>query len=74
MCLVRLHIIGSVAINVIFSLKWIHYCSKEGILDHWGYSYFRLLLYYIIEKDKGYRVETMDMDEITMTRFCQWYM
>ena len=61
MRLVILHMRGSVAINYIFSIIWICYGLKRDILDYWGTIIYCLLSYYIILKDKGYRVERMDM-------------
>ena len=50
-----------VARNYIFGLIWIPYYPKQDILDYWGKIIFCLLSYYIISKDKIYRVETIDM-------------
>ena len=47
MMLVIFKIIGSVAINDIFSFKWGHYVPEGGILDYWGIIifWFIILLY-----------------------------
>ena len=49
MRLVSLQMSGSVAINGIFSLKWINYGLKGDILDYWGMIifWFIILLYLI---------------------------
>ena len=52
---------ASVARNYIFSIIWRCYVPKRDILDYWGTIIYCLLSYYILLKDKGYRVERMDM-------------
>ena len=53
MGLVSLHIIGFVAINVFFGLK-LRLCGpNEDFCTIGGYSYFGLLFYYILSKDRG---------------------
>ena len=56
MRLVSLDMIGVVARNDIFDLKWRYYGPKRCILDFWGTLKFCLFSYYIISIDKGLRV------------------
>ena len=53
MHLVSLNIRGSVEKNDIFSLKWIYYGQKWGILDYRETLIFCLLSSYILSMDKG---------------------
>ena len=57
--------------NYIIHIIWRHYGPKLDILDHWGTIIFGLLYYYILLKDKVYRVETIDMG-ISHRKWCQW--
>ena len=82
MLLVSLQMRGSVARNYIFSLIWRCYGPNRDILDYWGTILYCLLSYYILSKDKGYRVETIDMGishwdngvsgTILLEQWCQW--
>ena len=63
-----------VARNDIFSLQWISYVPTWVSLDNWGTLIFCLLSYYIISKDKFYKVEIMDIGKIFLTHWCQWNM
>ena len=44
MRLLRFQMIGSVAVNGIFSHKWKHYGLKGGILDCWGNFIFLFII------------------------------
>ena len=61
MRLVSLQMRGSVVRIYIFGLIWRRYGPKRDILDYWGTIIFCLLSYYILLKDKGYMIGTMDM-------------
>ena len=60
-----------VAINDIFSIKWIYYGPRGSILECWGTLIF---VYYPIishQSIKIYRAEIMNIDKISLTRWCQ---
>ena len=61
MMLVSLKMRGSVAINIIFVIKWRYYGPKGDILDYWGTLLFFNYPIISYQRINVYRVEAKDM-------------